>query len=222
MCWTQSWIGWQASLLALASVALVASGAEAAPITSGSAYHTSASIGSDQVIGTPVLRFQEVDHGTVSPGAPFSLGDFVMSKPPAGETTIYAGTPFTITYMDQSDSEAPPLVARGFLLGTVSGSGKSTLLATLNFQAFLGDPSLSGLQYQTGNVIHSLNLNFPVILNDTTVNQGETVVMGQLKILPVTGQFEIVPAPEPSTWALFLATAAALRLRRRSRTSHCR
>jgi hypothetical protein len=205
MCRTQSWIGWRAPVLALATIALAASAAGAAQMTSGLAYGTTGSIGTDGMLGMPAVRFHGVDHWTQGLGALFSLGEFEVSAPSDHQTTTYAGTPFTLTYNDQSDPGAPPLVAQGNLFGTVSGSGQPNLLATLDGQSFLLDPSESGLQYRTWDAIHTLVLNLPL-----NVNQAQT---------PVMGRFDVVPSPEPSSWVLFLAAAASVGLLRRTGAS---
>ena len=148
MCRTQSWIGWRAPVLALATIALADLAAGAAQMTSGLAYGTTGSIGTEGMLGIPAVRFHSVDHGKQGFGAMFSLGEFEVSAPSDHQTTTYAGTPFTLTYNDHSDPGAPPLVAQGNLFGTVSGLGRPNLLATLDGQSFLLDPSESGLQYR--------------------------------------------------------------------------
>ncbi len=205
MCRTQSWIGWRAPVLTLATIALAASAAGAAQMTSGLAYGTTGSIGTEGILGMPAVRFHGVDHWTQGLGASFSLGEFEVSAPSDHQTTTYAGTPFTLTYNDLSDHGAPSLVAQGNLFGTVSGSGQPNLLATLDGQSFLLDPSESGLQYRTWDAIHTLVLNLPL-----NVDQAQT---------PVIGRFELVPSPEPSSWALFLAAAAFVALLRRTGAS---
>ena len=205
MCRMQSWIGWRAPVLALATLALAASAAGAAQMTSGLAYGTTGSIGTDGMLGMPAVSFHGVDDGTQGLGASFSLGEFEVSAPSDHQTTTYAGTPFTLTYNDQSDPGAPPLVAQGNLFGTVSGSGRPNLLATLDGQSFLLDPSESGLQYRTADAIHTLVLNLPL-----NIDQAQAAVMGQ---------FEVVPSPEPSSWVLFLAAAASVGLLRRTGAS---
>ena len=79
MCRTQSWIGWRAPVLALATIALAASAAGAAQMTSGLAYGTTGSIGTEGMLGMPAVRFHSVDHGKQGLGASFSLGEFEVS-----------------------------------------------------------------------------------------------------------------------------------------------
>jgi hypothetical protein len=85
--------------------------------------------------GTNVIRFQPASLAAITPGVPFSLGNFVLSPLPDGSSTVYHHEAFLITLElnppGQTPEHAPfsSLTLYGALDGTLAGSGRSNVVA---------------------------------------------------------------------------------------------
>ena len=136
-----------------------------------------------------------------------------MPDRPAGQSTTYPNTPFSITYV--------PAYARrdhavdqhghdyGFLNGTVTGNNYSTVVATFN-------PLTNGsFQVVDGTNMVTSTLSIPQgsqLLVPSSTGNGETTVEGLITTSGVP--INETAAPEPSTIALFLSTVGGLGLRK--------
>jgi len=174
------------------------------------------SVDSFNVSGTPVVSFQG-DSGTITSGSPFSLGNFVISSPPAGSTTTYANIPFQILFKTEAiNGTAPspnetPVVLTGRLNGTVSAgaaglSPQSNLTATFSSPQFTPEsmPSypVNVMPFQTGTLTNYLSITNPG-------NNGQSVQANLITAQNV---------PELSSIAIF-ASIAGLGLWQRRRTA---
>jgi hypothetical protein len=211
------WAGLRSAVVALGLVAWTSTGARASAIQSNAtasgilSYSTAGQIDPKQgVNGTPVISFTQVSNSAVdlsSGKLNASLGTFVLTALPDGQSTTYDNTPFSITMVPQSlgntTINSSPIVLTGTLSGKVEGGYTSTVTATFN------KPPSS--PYLLGN--QSVQLSVPVsstLLVPSSTNSGQTTV--QLQVL--SSPNPEAPVPEPSTIALFVTTLGGLGLRR--------
>ena len=173
-------------------------------------YSTSGVIQLSGITGSNVISFNSVGDGAFTAPSAFSLGEFKTIALPAGQSTTYTNTPFSITYVAQKvDGGVPtinetPITITGHLNGAVSGPYQSNVVAT--FDA----PSKSS--FQTGGVINTLQvLGTTGFLVPSSTNGGVTTAEGRITLVQAPG------VPEPATVALFLAGIAGYGLRRRRR-----
>ena len=211
----QGWTGLRATVIALGLVAWTATGAKAAAIsattnplsytTSGQVDTTTGVAGTNVISYVPLSSGNSVDLSTGQTNA--GLGNFVISPLATGVTTTYANTPFQISFLpasygsDTKVASDTPVVASGVLNGVVNGASSSTVTATFN-KVPNGMMSLDG----NGSATFSLPTS-SLLLAPSTSNSGLTSVQGLLTRSEV-------PAPEPSTIALFLTTVGGLGFRR--------
>jgi len=207
---TNGWTWLRSAAIALGIGAAGASGADAAGMSSTSAfvdYNTTGSITDlGGVTGRNVVSFK-VTGGSFTTPSYFSLGEFLVDGLNDGESTTYNNTPFAITYQTTGvdhksvDPSVGTVKLTGILNGSLAGAGQSSLKATF-------DPVVPA-SFQAGPYLHQLTtpLN-PVLLAPSSTNGGRTTVQGQVIA-------SASPVPEPATLAVFLTAAAALGIRRR-------
>ena len=187
---------------------------QAGPIQSQIYFSSIGSVDSFNVSGTPVVSFQGAS-GTITSGSPFSLGNFVISSPPAGSTTTYTNIPFQILFKTEAvNGTAPspnetPVILTGQLNGTVSAgaagsSPQSNLTATFSTPIFPPESippyPVNVIPFQTGNLMNYLNITNPG-------NNGQSI---QANLITTPN------VPEPSSIAIF-AWIAGLGLWQRRR-----
>lgn len=173
-------------------------------------YSTSGVIQLQGITGSNVISFNSVGDNSFTAPSAFSLGDFKTIALPAGQSTTYNATPFSITYVAQKvDGGIPtinetPITITGHLNGTVSGPYQNNVVAT--FDA----PSKSS--FRTGGVINTLEvLGTTGFLVPSSTNSGVSTAEGRISLVQAPG------VPEPATVAIFLAGIAGYGLRRRRR-----
>ncbi len=214
---TSVWTGPRASvigLLALVGAVFAApSTSKAESLNSLINYSTSGSIDTATGVNGPgVISFNSVMDGTFSAPSSLSLGSFQMAGLPAGVSTTYTNTPFTITYLTNSingvmPTTSNPIVLKGVLNGTVTGGNQSGVTAT-----FSTSPPIT---FNTGGLQNSLQiLGETLALVPSTTNGGLTTAQAEIA---TTGSLSGVPVPEPATIAVFVMAFGGLGLRRQIR-----
>jgi hypothetical protein len=220
---TQGWTGLRTAVVALGLVACAQTGVKADSITSATSnsilgYSTAGSIdtttAADGVSGTNVISFVPITNSQVSATSNVPLGYFQVAAEPTGQSTTYTNTPFSINFIPatiagETPTSSSPVTITGVLNGTISGSNQSSVVAT--FSTFNGISALA-----TADGTYSSALNIPqssmLPLVPSSAGSGATTVEGIIttKLSPNNE----VPAPEPSTIALFLSTVCGLGLRK--------
>jgi len=199
--------GLKAAVVALGLLATGTSASQAVPIVS---YTTSGQVQATGVTGTPVISFNSVvtNQSFNAPSA-FSLGDFTVAALPAGQSTTYTNTPFSVTFLvNKVDGNTPspnesPIQVSGVLNGTITGGDQSSVVAKF-------DP-ISNPTFVTGPFKNTMSIfDNPLSLVPSTTNDGRTTAQAH-----VTSE----PVPEPTSIALFLTAIGGLgwkRLRRKT------
>ncbi len=192
---------------------------QAGPIQSQVYFNTIGSVDSFNVSGTPVVSFQGAS-GTITSGSPFSLGNFVISSPPAGSTTTYTNIPFQILFKTEAvngvvpSPNETPVVLTGMLNGTVSagaaGSSPQSNL-TVSFASPDFTPGsvppypVTVTPFATGDLTNYLNITNPGS-NGGAVEANLTTTQ---------------TVPEPGSIAIFASIAGlGLWQKRRKASSH--
>jgi len=205
--------------LCIAALGLLLTGPQrvhADPIQSQVYFSTIGSVDSFGVSGTPVVSYQGTS-GTITSGSPFSLGNFVITAPPAGTTTTYTNIPFQVLFKTEAVNgtiptpNETPVILTGWLNGTVSAgaagtSPQSNLTATFSSPQFTPEsmPSypVNVMPFQTGILTNYLSITNPG-------NNGQSVQANLITAQNV---------PELSSIAIF-ASIAGLGLWQRRRTA---
>jgi len=220
---TQGWTGLRTAVVALGLVACAQSSIKAASITSANSdatvgYSTAGSVDTtttaDGVTGTNVISFVPITNSQVSATSNVPLGYFQVAAEPTGQSTTYTNTPFSINFIPgtiagEAPTSSSPVTITGVLNGTIAGSNQSSVVATFN--TFNGVSTLA-----TAGATYSSTLSIPqssmLPLVPSSAGNGATTVEGMIatKLSPNNE----VPAPEPSTIALFLSTVCGLGLRK--------
>jgi len=205
---TQGWPGLRTAVIALGIFAWTTTGAKAEPLLT---YYTSASLNTSiGLIGPNVISFVPPSTlTTVNADSNLSLGFFQVNAPPAGITSTYNDVPFTLTFLPQTYnqiavSDRNPVTLTGTLTGQVNDQYQSSVVATFNAIPS-GSFDLAGAS-STLSMLDNQKLLVPQADGD-----GKTTVEA---IVATIGGHPEVPAPEPSTIALFLSTVGGLGLRR--------
>ncbi|WP_254053386.1 PEP-CTERM sorting domain-containing protein [Singulisphaera sp. GP187] len=200
------WSGVSKLVLALSVAFLAGGNVSASTLVT---YSTSGTVESSGVTGSGVISFKSLTNASFDSPSFFSLGDFQVAALPAGESTVYKNTPFSITLIaNEVDGGVPvpngtPIVISGVLDGTVTGGKQSTVRALFN--------PIGEVPFMTGAFANVLTLPVTdIYLVPSTTNEGVTTAEAHLRTSPV---------PEPTTIALFLTTLAGLGLRHRFRTT---
>jgi hypothetical protein len=198
-------------------VAALASRAGAEPIT----YDTHGNVwpwqlgngGSPGMSGPNVIQFQGVSAGTISPGGGFSLGQFVITAPPGGQSVTYTHAAFSIELNTSRGNQPVPagsgdvpfssVEIAGTLDGTVTGAGQSDVVLhiasiTPNPPVSILDPPITPI-LDLPFLLSALSIDPPPTLASISTNGGVTALLASVSA-----------APEPSSILLFLFGAAAL------------
>jgi len=206
---TKGWSGLRTAVIALSLFAWTTTGVKAAALLD---YSTSlASIGPAGINGAPVVNFVGLQDATVDPtSSNFALGNLQVAKLPDGASTTYTNTPIEISVLPNafggsSLTGAGQITINGLLNGTISNNLSSVNL-TFN-SVSNGTFDLGGSATSTVNVLQKTP-TLVVPYSDTGVTSLEGTIMTNGSPNPY------VPAPEPSTIALFLSTIGGLGLRR--------
>jgi hypothetical protein len=204
---TQGWNGLRFAVIALGLIVGSTTGAKADAITNLLEYSTAGSIDtSTGVTGPNVISYVPVTNATVDATSNLPLGSFQVAGIP-GQTTTYINTPFTITFAPNSyDGTALTstngVEVTGTLNGTINGPYQSNV--TVDNLVASGPITFTGASSTLSILQNDQKLLVPSSAGGTTTLEG---------IIATTGINE-VPAPEPSTIALFLSTVGGLGLRR--------
>jgi hypothetical protein len=209
---TQGWSGLRTAVIALGLFAGTTTGVKAGAITADPilGYNTSVSIdasapATDGVTGSNVISFIPISPSQIDSTSNIPLGYFQVGGA-VGQTTTYDNTKFSITFTPTSfDGTAlnTTVTINGVLNGTVSGTNQSSVVATFT--------ALTSGSFQVPNGTGTLSIpDLTVPLVPSSAGNGVTTVEGTL----TTTTHGEVPAPEPSTIALFLSTVGGLGLRR--------
>lgn len=198
----RSWSGVSKLALALSLTFLTGANVSASTLFT---YSTSGTVESSGVEGSGVISFSSLTDASFNSPSFFSLGDFQVAALPAGESTTYKDTPFSITLIaNEVDGDVPvpngtPIVISGVLNGTITGGNQSTVRALFN--------PIGDVPFLTGDFANVLTLPVTdIFLVPSTTNNGVTTAEAHLRTTPV---------PEPTTIALFVTTLAGFGLRRR-------
>jgi hypothetical protein len=202
---SRGWTGLRTAVVALAFTALSATGASASPSLVN--YSTSGTVNATGISGSNVISFNSVSNGAFVTPSAFSLGEFLVAALPAGVSTTYSNTPFSVTFgiqqVDGVNVSFLPVAITGHLNGTISGPSQSSVVATFDPVA---TPNLN-----VGGSSDVLSILSPTVsLVPSTTNGGRTTVQNQLLS-------NSIPLPEPATLAVFLTALAGLGLHRRLR-----
>jgi PEP-CTERM motif len=218
----RGWTGFNALVVALGLVAVLAGSAQAAPMMT---YNTIGStIGSSTVADPGGVTYVPVTGASFLAPSALSLGAFQIQPVTDGQMVTYSNVPFTITLNSTMvggaapNPNTTPVSITGTLSGTINGPSQTSLVATFNQPAATTNPDGTvnndpGYQFVTGLYSNTLKVaDNPLHLVPSTTGSGETSIQALLTNSVVTS-----PVPEPSTLLLFAATAAGLGLRRQIR-----
>jgi hypothetical protein len=207
---TQGWNGLRFAVIALGLIVGSTTGAKADAITNLLEYSTAGAIDTSMagaVTGPNVISYVPVSNATVDATSNLPLGSFQVAGIP-GQTTTYNNTPFSITFAPTSyDGTAltttNAVTVTGTLNGSINGPYQSSVQVDFNPVAN-GAITFTGASSTLSMLQNDQKLLVPSSAGGTTTLEG---------IIATTGINE-VPAPEPSTIALFLSTVGGLGLRR--------
>jgi hypothetical protein len=207
---TRGWTGLRTAVIALGLLAWNAPRADAAATTSTPnllEYSVAGVVGNTGITGSNVISYVPVQNAQIDPTSNIPLGSFQVAPLPVGQMTTYNNTPFTLTYVPTEFNGATltdtPITVSGSLTGSVTGPYQSSV--QVNFNPLINN----GFELATGST-STLNLlpGDQKLLVPSSAG-GITTMEG---LINTTGLQ--VPAPEPSTIALFLSTVCGLGLRR--------
>jgi hypothetical protein len=210
---TQGWTGLRTAVIALGIIAWTTTGVKAGALLT---YSTAGSIDTSVgVTGANVISFVPTPppggattSTTVDATSNVPLGSFEVAALPAGTTTTYKDTPFSITFLPSKYNgialpDPNPVTIKGTLSGTISGQYQSTVEATFN-PITSGSFKLAGAT-STLSILDNRKLLVPESAGGTTTTEG---------VITTKGGTPESPVPEPSSIALFLSTVGGLGLRR--------
>jgi hypothetical protein len=167
------------------------------------------SISNTGVVGTQVVSFVPTSGGSFLAPSFLSLGSFMAASQPAGQSTTYTNTPFSLKFNADAINGAAvqpnetPITISGVLNGAMSGNNQSSVVATFN--------SIDKPTFKTGLYSNSLTPPSSALnIVPSTTNNGLSTVQAALAST-ATG----VPVPEPATMLIFGASIVGLGLRRR-------
>jgi len=211
---TQGWSRLRTAVIALGLIAWTSTGAKADPIANLLDYSTAGSVISNTgVTGNNVISYIPVTNVSISPSSNLPLGSFQVAGLPAGQSTTYENTPFSITFSPSSYNNValtgnPVVTLSGVLNGKITGNYQSSVNFTFNpvtdggFQLAGASSTLNVVQ--NNQQVVNPNLLVPASAGGTTTLAGTITTSGGSE----------APVPEPSTIALFLSTVGGLGFRK--------
>ena len=166
-------------------------------------------VGNTGITGSNVISYVPVQNAVIDPTSNIPLGSFTVAALPAGQTTTYDNTPFSLTFVPQqfngSTLSDTPITVSGTLTGTVSGPYQSSVQVSFNSLTNNGFTLATGSSSTLNLLPDDQKLLVPSSAGGITTMEAQ---------ISTTGLSGVVPAPEPSTIALFLSTVCGLGLRR--------
>ncbi len=207
---TRGWTGLRTAVIALGLLAWSAPRADAVATTTTPnllEYSVAGVVGNTGITGSNVISYVPVQSAVIDPTSNIPLGSFQVAPLPTGQMTTYENTPFTLTFVptefNGSTLSDTPITVSGTLTGSVSGPYQSSV--QVNFNSL----TANGFQLEPGSS-STLNLlpDDQKLLVPASAG-GITTMEAQISTAGLQ-----VPAPEPSTIALFLSTVCGLGLRR--------
>ncbi len=210
MSMSQGWTGLRTAVVALGILASQTAGARASTIGNVLDYGTAGAITNSGITGSNVISYVPIASASIDPTSNIPLGAFQVAALPAGQTTMYNNTPFSVTFIPSTLNGSPlsinsPVTVTGTLTGQITGSYQSSVQVKFNPVAD-GSFQLAGASSTLSMLSNDQKLLVPSSAGGTTTLEG---------IITTTGSFNPeAPVPEPSTIALFLSTVGGLGLRR--------
>jgi hypothetical protein len=207
---TQGWNRLRSAVIALGLLVGTTAGARADAITNLLDFSTAGSIDTSMgVTGPNVISYVPVTNAEVGATSNLPLGSFQVAGV-AGQTTTYANTPFSITFVPSSYggtalASASAVTVTGTLTGQITGPYQSSVQVNFN-PVVNGSFQLAGASSTLSMDQNDQKLLVPSSAGGTTTLEGIITTVGN-------GNPE-APVPEPSTIALFLSTVGGLGLRR--------
>jgi len=207
---TQGWTRLRTAVIALGLFAWTTTGAKADPIGNLLDYSTAGSVDTSiGVKGANVISYIPITNASIDPTSNLPLGSFQVAALPAGQTTTYSNTPISITLLPSSYNNIPltnstPVTVTGTLNGKITGAYQSGVNIAFNPIAN-GAFQLAGASSTLNMLQNDHKLLVPASAGGTTTVEG---------MIATTAGINEVPAPEPSTIALFLSTVGGLGLRK--------
>jgi hypothetical protein len=206
---TQGWTGLRTAVIALGLFACTTPGATAAPINLLD-YSTAGSVDTSVgVTGPNVISYVPLTNAAINPTSNLPLGSFQVAALQDSQMTTYNNTPVSITFVPSTYNGSPlpsssPVTISGVLNGTITGSTQSSVTVMFN-------PVTDG-SFQLAGASSTLTMaQNSQLLVPSSAGNGTTTLEG---IIKTSGPINEVPAPEPSTIALFLSTVGGLGLRK--------
>jgi hypothetical protein len=205
---TQGWCGLRTAVIALALFAGTSTVVKANELLT---YSTSVGAGSfsSGITGANVINYDALTNATINLSSNLPFGSLQVEPLQDGQMTTYTNTPININIIPgalngTSLAESTPLTIHGVLNGSIMGSTASTVSVT--FSPFTdGTFQLDGAS-STLSMLQTMQLLVP-----SSAANGITTLEGVIKTAGSPGE---VPAPEPSTIALFFSTVGGLGLRK--------
>jgi hypothetical protein len=207
---TQGWTRLRSAVVAVGLIAWSTTGARADAISNLLDYSTAGSIDTSVgVSGANVISYVPVTNASISPTSNIPLGEFQVAALPAGQTTTYKNTPFSVTFIPSSYNNITltgntPVTLTGNLSGQITGNYQSTVAVKFN-PITDGAFQLAGASSTLNVLQNDQKLLVPASAGGTTTLEG---------ILNTTQSNQEAPVPEPSTIALFASTVVGLGLRK--------
>ena len=207
---TRGWTGLRTAVIALGLLTYNAPRANAGGSVSTPdllQYSVAGIVGNTGITGSNVISYVPVQNALIDPTSNLPLGSFEVAPLAAGQKTTYVDTPFTLTFVptgfNGSTLSDTPISVSGTLTGTVSGPYQSSVQVSFNSLSNNGFTLLPGSSSTLDLLPGDQKLLVPSSAGGITTMEGQISTTGLQ-----------VPAPEPSTIALFLSTVCGLGLRR--------
>ncbi len=203
---TRGWTGLRTAVIALGIIAGTTTGGKADMLTYSSIGTIDPFTG---VTGTPVIGFKSLTDVSIASSSNVPVGAFQLTALPSDQTTTYDDTPFRISFVPHTydgiainDANVPLIT--GTLTGTVTPNA-SNVVATIN--------SITNATLPLPGATSTITVPGTQLLLVPAVVGSDGITTVEAAITTNTGINEI-PAPEPSTIAIFLSAVGGIGLRR--------